>query len=156
MNMFLFKIGASIVGCLLLVAAVIGAYEYVTGIKEDLQTSQQNVQLLKNAVQDQQALINSLKADQKQIAVAQQTITNQMVARAQEIQTLTKRLNNLATKALSNPTATEMAINKGTANAIRCMEIASGSPLTEAEKNANTIDQINKECPDLANPAYKP
>lgn len=156
MNMFLFKIGASIVGCLLLVTAVIGAYEYVTGIKEDLQTSQQNVQLLKNAVQDQQALINSLKADQKQIAVAQQTITNQMVARAQEIQTLTKRLNNLATKALSNPTATEMAINKGTANAIRCMEIVSGSPLTEAEKNANTIDQINKECPDLANPAYKP
>ena len=156
MNMFLFKIGASIVGCLLLVTAVIGAYEYVTGIKEDLQTSQQNVQLLKNAVQDQQALINSLKADQKQIAVAQQTITNQMVARVQEIQTLTKRLNNLATKALSNPTATEMAINKGTANAIRCMEIVSGSPLTEAEKNANTIDQINKECPDLANPAYKP
>lgn len=156
MNMFLFKIGASIVGCLLLVTAVIGAYEYVTGIKEDLQTSQQNVQLLKNAVQDQQALINSLKADQKQIAVAQQTITNQMVARAQEIQTLTKRLNNLATKALSNPTATEMAINKGTANAIRCMEIVSGSPLTEAEKNANTIEQINKECPDLANPAYKP
>lgn len=156
MNMFLFKIGASIVGCLLLVTAVIGAYEYVTGIKEDLQTSQQNVQLLKNAVQDQQALINSLKADQKQIAVAQQTITNQMVARAQEIQTLTKRLNNLATKALSNPTATEMAINKGTANAIRCVEIVSGSPLTEAEKNANTIDQINKECPDLANPAYKP
>ena len=156
MNMFLFKIGASIVGCLLLVTAVNGAYEYVTGIKEDLQTSQQNVQLLKNAVQDQQALINSLKADQKQIAVAQQTITNQMVARVQEIQTLTKRLNNLATKALSNPTATEMAINKGTANAIRCMEIVSGSPLTEAEKNANTIDQINKECPDLANPAYKP
>ena len=156
MNMFLFKIGASIVGCLLLVTAVIGAYEYVTGIKEDLQTSQQNVQLLKNAVQDQQALINSLKADQKQIAVAQQTITNQMVARAQEIQTLTKRLNNLATKALSNPTATEMAIKKGTANAIRCMEIVSGSPLTEAEKNANTIEQINKECPDLANPAYKP
>lgn len=156
MNMFLFKIGASIVGCLLLVTAVIGAYEYVTGIKEDLQTSQQNVQLLKNAVQDQQALINSLKADQKQIAVAQQTITIQMVARAQEIQTLTKRLNNLATKALSNPTATEMAINKGTANAIRCMEIVSGSPLTEAEKNANTIEQINKECPDLANPAYKP
>lgn len=156
MNMFLFKIGASIVGCLLLVTAVIGAYEYVTGIKEDLQTSQQNVQLLKNAVQDQQASINSLKADQKQIAVAQQTITNQMVARAQEIQTLTKRLNNLATKALSNPTATEMAINKGTANAIRCMEIVSGSPLTEAEKNANTIEQINKECPDLANPAYKP
>lgn len=156
MNMFLFKIGASIVGCLLLVTAVIGAYEYVTGIKEDLQTSQQNVQLLKNAVQDQQTLINSLKADQKQIAVAQQTITNQMVARAQEIQTLTKRLNNLATKALSNPPATEMAINKGTANVIRCMEIVSGSPLTEAEKNANTIDQINKECPDLANPAYKP
>ena len=156
MNMFLFKIGASIVGCLLLVTAVIGAYEYVTGIKDDLQTSQQNVQLLKNAVQDQLTLINSLKADQKQIAVAQQTITSQMVARAQEIQTLTKRLNNLATKALSNPTATEMAINKGTANAIRCMEIVSGSPLTEAEKNANTIDQINKECPDLANPAYKP
>jgi len=36
------------------------------------------------------------------------------------------------------------------------LELATGAPLTEAEKNAKLPSEINKECPSLANPSYKP
>jgi hypothetical protein len=36
----------------------------------------------------------------------------------------------------------------------RCIEIATGSPLTESEINATKKSQINGECPSLANPNY--
>ena len=38
----------------------------------------------------------------------------------------------------------------------RCVEIASGAPLTEAEINATKKSEINPECPALANPNYEP
>jgi hypothetical protein len=50
----------------------------------------------------------------------------------------------------------ERVINKGSDNATRCIEIASGSPLTEKEKNATKKSEINPECPSIANPAYIP
>jgi hypothetical protein len=45
-------------------------------------------------------------------------------------------------------------INKGSANATRCIEIASGAELTENEKNATKKSEINPECPSIANPSY--
>ena len=50
----------------------------------------------------------------------------------------------------------ERIINKASDKAARCMEIASGSPLTEEEKNATKKSEINTECPSLANPNYIP
>ena len=47
-------------------------------------------------------------------------------------------------------------MNKGGDNAGRCIEIASGSPLTEKELNATKKSEINPECPSIANPNYIP
>ena len=50
----------------------------------------------------------------------------------------------------------ERVINKATNKAMRCVEIAMGSPLTEEERNATKKSEINTECPSLANPNYVP
>ena len=47
-------------------------------------------------------------------------------------------------------------INKASAAALRCVEISSGSPLTEKEINATKKSEINRECPSIANPNYIP
>ena len=47
-------------------------------------------------------------------------------------------------------------VNKVSDNANRCLEIASGSPLTESELAATKKSQTNTECPRLANPNYVP
>jgi hypothetical protein len=45
-------------------------------------------------------------------------------------------------------------MNKGSVNAQRCIEIASGAELTEKEKNATKKSEINSECPSIANPNF--
>jgi hypothetical protein len=62
-------------------------------------------------------------------------------------------LGDLATK---KPKPIERIINKGSAQALRCVEIAMGSPLTEKEKNATKKSEINSQCPSIANPNYVP
>jgi hypothetical protein len=48
----------------------------------------------------------------------------------------------------------QMNEQRGTKNALRCLELATGSPLTEEEKNAPTPLEANRECPALINPNY--
>jgi len=50
----------------------------------------------------------------------------------------------------------ERIINKGSNNAMRCLELASGAPHTEKELKATKKSEINPECPALANPSYVP
>jgi hypothetical protein len=54
------------------------------------------------------------------------------------------------------PGLMERVINTGTRNALRCMEISMGAPLTEDEKNATKKSEINPECWNIANPSYQP
>ena len=39
---------------------------------------------------------------------------------------------------------------------LRCLEIVSGSPLTEEELNVTKKSKANTQCPDIANPNYIP
>ena len=50
----------------------------------------------------------------------------------------------------------ERIINGASDKAIRCVEIAGGSPLTAEEIAATKKSEINRECPSIANPNYVP
>ena len=77
-----------------------------------------------------------------------------------DLENLDKRFNkknrDVGKLAIAKPDAIQRITNKGSANATRCIEIASGSPLTEEEKNATKKSEINTECPSIANPNYVP
>ena len=64
----------------------------------------------------------------------------------------TKKNRDIGKIAEKKPEAFEKILNNAGKNANRCMEIASGSPLTDEEKNATRQSQINPECPSIANP----
>ena len=64
--------------------------------------------------------------------------------------------HDLGQLAYNKPGLVVKIINKASDNANRCVEIATGSPLTEDEINATKKSQINAECPRLANPNYVP
>ena len=57
--------------------------------------------------------------------------------------------------AKEKPELVERLVNRGTKNAMRCLEIASGAPRTPEELAAKSATEINKECPTIANPNYK-
>ena len=75
-----------------------------------------------------------------------------------DLDDLDKRFNkkgrDIGKHAIQKTKAIERIINKGSIAATRCIEIASGAPLTEKEKNATKKSEINPECPSIANPSY--
>ena len=152
-----------IVTLVIVLVVAAGAY-YITGLRADLAVSQENAQKLSDAILQQQEVIQQIQADQTKIREVNEQLQTTIKTQNRDLASLQSRFDtnsagaprDIGKDALRSPAAVERAINRGTVNAFRCIEIASGSPLTEDEKNANDITTINKECPGLANPNYKP
>ena len=68
----------------------------------------------------------------------------------------TKGDRDIGKTAIAKDKVIQRIINKASAAALRCVEISSGSPLTEKEINATKKSEINRECPSIANPNYIP
>lgn len=146
----------------LVIALLAAAAWYVTGLRGQLAVSEINNQKMNEAVVLQQDLINQIKNDVASIQQANEELSTTIKAQNKDLNSLQNRFNtnadgstrDIGKIAISNPVGIQRAINRGTINAIRCLEIASGSPLTPEERNAKTPSEINKECPSLANPNY--
>jgi|TARA_A200000159_G_C7298239_1_gene328879 hypothetical protein len=147
------------------VAVAIGGYVYVTGLQSDLAVAKENNVKLEQSVSSQKAVIEQMKQDfelQKEINLK---LNTQVKTLQKEYASLDDRFNKINSSgkkrdigalAVDKSKAIERIINKGSANAQRCVEIAMGSPLTEKEKNATKKSEINPECPSIANPSYVP
>jgi len=152
-----------IVAVLIMVLTVAAGLWYVTALRADLAISEQNRARLQEGVAAQQALLAQMRVDISQIQAINQDLRSENLRQQAEVQSLTQRFGQTArgevrdfgALAAERPDAIQRAVNRGTANAMRCLEIASGSPLTDAEKNATTLSEINRECPTLANPRYR-
>ena len=162
----MFPIGAVIkaVVALVIVLVVVFGLWYVTGLRADLAVSQENEKKMFAAVEQQQETIAQIQAEQRQISKLNLELSDTIKKQNKDLQSLNDRFTTSANgqprdfgaMAAAKPKSIERAINTGTINAMRCLEIASGAPLTEKEKNAKLPSEINKECPSLANPNYIP
>jgi TolA-binding protein len=159
-------IGAIIRLTLILVMVLIGAggLWYVTGLRADLAVSQENTRRMTEAVAQQQAAMAQMQAEQAQIRELNAKLNTQIALQNRDVENLRDRFQrdaagnqrNLGATAAARPEALERAVNRGTVNALRCLEIASGAPLTAAELAATKPSEINRECSSIANPNYKP
>ena len=162
----MFGIGGIIkaVTMLLIVGIIAGGIYYITGLRADLAVSEMNNQRLEEGIQAQQALMEQMKVDIAQIQTINQDLSKEADRQRQEVAQLQNRFSvnskgdarDFGALAAEKPEVVERAVNRGTARALRCLELASGAPHTEQELNATTSSEINRECPTLANPRYKP
>jgi len=137
---------------------------YVTGLRADLAVSQENSRKLAEATQKQEAAIAQMRQEQQQIRDANAQLNTTIQLQNRDLTNLQDRFTqnaagqkrDFANTAAARPESLERAVNRGTVNALRCLEIASGSPLTEKELAATKPSEINRECPAIANPNYKP
>ena len=146
-------------------AGIGGGYMYVKNLKADLAVSEANNMKLEQSVADQKAVIEQVQADFKQQQEISKKLQETNLTLAKELKDTEEKFNkvnasgkkrDVGALALKKAKIMEKVINKGTVNANRCIEIATGSPLTEKEKNATKKSQINPECPSIANPNYVP
>ena len=144
----------------LLITGIAGAGVYVMKLRSDNAILKANQVKLEEAVSSQKELIAKQQADFKEILAANQKMNELVSVLKKDLEDLDKRFNkknrDVGKLAIAKPEAIERITNGASALAIRCIEIASGSPLTEKEKNATKKSEINTECPSIANPNYVP
>ena len=140
--------------------AIAGGGFYVVKLQKDNAILKANAIKLESAVAEQQTLIENQKKDFEEILDANKKMNELVSVLKKDLEDLDKRFNkknrDVGKLAIAKTKAIERITNNGSANATRCIEIASGSPLTEAEKNATKKSEINPECPSIANPNYTP
>ena len=142
-----------------------GGFLHYKTVKADLETAKANNLLLEQSVEGQKAVIAQQENDFKSILAANATLQEQNKVLAAEFSALDERFNKINAQgevrdigklAVERTRSIERVINNASSKAMRCVEIAMGSPLTEKEENATTKSQINSECPSIANPNYIP
>ena len=145
---------------IIMLLGLAGAGAYVLKLRGDNAILKGNQVKMEQALETQTKFIEQQKKDYEAILKANQEVNKLVGNLKKDIDDLDKRFNkgtrDLGKTALERPEAMERIINKASDKALRCVEIAGGAKLTEAEKTATKKSEINSECPAIANPAYKP
>ena len=145
---------------IIMLLGIAGAGAYVLKLRGDNAILKGNQVKMEQALETQTKFIEQQKKDYEAILKANQEVNKLVGNLKKDIDDLDKRFNkgtrDLGKTALERPEAMERIINKASDKALRCVEIAGGAKLTEAEKTATKKSEINSECPAIANPAYKP
>ena len=122
-----------------------GGYLYVNKLQKDNATLKTNQIKLESAVEDNNKVIEQQIEDINKIRNTLEIVEEEMKKLEKDKDDLNKRLgkHDIGNLAENKPGLVEKIINKASKNAQRCVEIASGSPLTEEELNGTP----NRECP---------
>jgi hypothetical protein len=141
---------------LVIVLLIAGGLWYVTGLRADLAVSEINNKKLQDGIEAQQALMNQMRADIELIQKTNKELQEQNEKQKKDVATLANKFDkrDLGVVAAEKPELIEKLVNRGSKNALRCLELASGSPLTDAEKNAKSPTEANRECPSLIDKYY--
>ena len=130
---------------LIMLAGAGGGYLYVKKLQKDNLTLKINQSKLETAIEDNNAVIEQQTKDLKKIRSTLSELDEVNKKLQADRDNLNKRLSkhDIGNLAENKPGLVEKIINKASDSAVRCMEIASGSPLTEEELNGSP----NRECP---------
>jgi hypothetical protein len=142
----------------LIISVAGGGYVYVQKLRADNATLKINTTKLEGAVEQNEATIKQQKEDFEKVRTTLDTIKVQKDILQSDKDTLVNKLSkhDFGQLAEARPDVAVGIVNKEMDESNRCVEIATGSPLTESETNATKKSQTNGECPSLANPNYVP
>ena len=143
---------------MVLIAGIAGAAIYVNKLRSDNAILKANQVELERSIGEQTKLLEQQKKDFDAIMESNKKLNILINTFKKDLDDLDKRFNkkkrDIGKLAIERTEAIERIINKGSENAKRCVELASGAEHTEEELKATRKSQINPECPSLANPNY--
>ena len=145
----------------LIIAGVLGAvgfglWKYYTHTQETIRVYAENAAKAEMAQAETQAALNQTIKDLESVQQQFNQVSKEFKAAEGRVKGLENKLkeHDLAFLAENKPGLVEKVIDKGSKDMLRCLEIISGSPLTEEELNVTKKSKANTQCPDLANPNY--
>tara|TARA_A100000164_G_C21902461_1_gene771236 strand:- start:1099 stop:1584 length:486 start_codon:yes stop_codon:yes gene_type:complete len=157
--------GLKLAGVMMIIMGVVGGifYWYYTDTQEKMAIMHENNAKLETAMQTQKQAIDQYQKDIKLVTASKLEVEEQFAKSRESVQELKNKFNkvskllgarDLGKMGAAKPRSIQRIVNKGSKDVLRCFEIASGKPLTEKEKDAIKPSQINKQCPNLANPNH--
>lgn len=157
--------GLKLVGIMIIIMGVVGGifYWYYTDTQEKMAILHENNAKLETAMQTQKQAIDQYQADIKIVTASKLEVEQQFAKSRKSVEDLKNKFNkvskllgarDLGKMGAAKPKSIQRIVNRGSKDVLRCFEIASGKPLTEKEKDAIKPSQVNKQCPNLANPNH--
>lgn len=145
---------------MLVILSMVGGVGYVLKLRSDNAILKANNILLEESVESQKNVIEQQKKDFTQILETNKKLSllsNNLQKDMNDLENrFTKQGRDIGKTAIKKDKLIQRVLNSASVSSLRCVEIASGSPLTENEINATKKTEINRECPTIANPNYVP
>ena len=147
----------------LIIAGVLGAvgfglWKYYTYTQETIRVYAENAARAEMAQAETQAALEQTIKDLEKVQEKYNQVSADFNSAKKRVDGLQDKLkeHDLPFLAEQKPGLVEKILDKASKDMLRCLEIISGSPLTEEELNVTTKSKANTQCPDLANPNYIP
>jgi chromosome segregation ATPase len=156
--MFLVKIKKYLIIAGFLAAAGFALFKYYEYTQNQIRIYAENAAKAEMAQQETQAALAQTLADLQQVQEKFTQVSSEFEAAESRVSGLENKLkeHDLPYLAEQKPGLIDKIVDKGTKDVLRCLEIVSGSPLTEEEINVTKKSKANTTCPDIANPNYVP
>ena len=135
-----------------------GVYWYYNDTQERIAILTENNVKLETAVETNEQALAAQTAAFKSMQKQNEKLQKEWTEINNRNRSLENRLSrhDIGAAGVAKPGLTEKVLNNATKNAQRCLEIFSGSPLTEKELSATKPSEINNECWRTANPNFDP
>ena len=132
---------------LLVALGAAGGFAYVYKLKADNAILKANQIQLETAITEQQEVLEVKELEFQFILEANKDLTAKLDAARRDNEELTKKFAkyDIAEWGMQNPERTAETINKAVADVNRCMEIASGSPVVEEDKENKQRKELIKQ-----------
>ena len=127
-----------------LVCIMTTGYFYIESLNSQLEAAAELQQKLEDTIDKQQQVMDRNDADMKKMQQLNKDLSDSFTTTQQEANELRGKFDkmNLAKSASSLPTETEMKINRGTKDALRCNELVTGAKLTTDEKSGKVQNHM--------------
>jgi predicted RecB family endonuclease len=139
-------IGIKIAIAAILFSVVSGGYFYIQALQGKLEAAAEVQQRMESVIDQQKLVMEQTQRDLKLMNEINQGVAEKAQAAQNEVNNLSRRLSRLDSLTKAPPSETEMRVNRGTRDALRCNEIVTGSSLTADELSGKIKNNV---CNDL-------
>ena len=139
-------LGIKIAIAAILFSVISGGYFYIEALQGRLEAAKE-VQVRMEGVINQQKLVMEKNAeDMKKMQALNADVAQKALQAQQEVAALNSKFSRFDNLSKVPPSDTEVRVNRGTKDALRCNELVTGSPLTNDELSGKVKNNI---CPEL-------
>lgn len=139
-------LGIKIAIAAILFSVISGGYFYIEALQGRLEAAKEVQQRMEGVINQQKLVMEKNAEDMRKMQSLNAEVAAKATQAQQEVAALNSKFSRFDNLSKAPPSDTEVRVNRGTKDALRCNEIVTGSRLTSDELSGKVKNNI---CPDL-------